>query len=142
MRASAQVWLGMGLGFILAGILVLVFPPPAPTKQEIEQRARALGMVYRDEVLVLAGESEKSGETPPAQAAGPERPREVEVYIPPGFTSFEVAELLARQGIVADARSFEQLIHQMGASRKLVAGYHRITVPIEPRLLVEKLTQQ
>lgn len=99
-------------------------------------------MVYRDEVLVLAGERQKAGEATKEQSGGQGRPREVEVYIPPGFTSFEVAELLARQGIVQDARSFEQLIQQMGASRKLVAGYHRITVPIEPRLLVEQLTRQ
>jgi cell division protein YceG involved in septum cleavage len=66
----------------------------------------------------------------------------VEIYIPPGFTSYQVAELLARQGLVKDAVAFERLIREMGASRRLVAGYHRLRLPAEPREIVEELTRQ
>lgn len=120
---------------MLAGVLVLAFPPAPPTAREIERQARALGMVYREEVLPLAGEGVAGTDA----GAGK---REVEIYIRPGSTSTEVAALLAAAGIVEEADDFERLVHEMGASRKLAAGRHRIAVPIDPQRLVEQLTRQ
>jgi cell division protein YceG involved in septum cleavage len=101
-------------------------------------------MVYRDEVLTLPGEAANAGsgrQAPKAVAGGGKEAKEVEIYIPPGSTSMDVASILERQGIIQDAQSFERLIQAMGASRKLVAGRHRISLPVEPRRLVEQLTK-
>ncbi|MGB9885506.1 MAG: hypothetical protein ACPLPT_00335 [Moorellales bacterium] len=132
----------MGLGLILAGLLVVAQPSPEPSRQEIERQARALGMVYRDEVVAWAPEPAPTSAASSGGGSEDGGSGEVQVYIPPGFTSYQVAELLARQGLVEDAAAFERLIGEMGASRRLVAGYHRLRLPADPREIVEELTRQ
>jgi len=139
--AASRIGMGMGLGLIAAGILVLSFPPSPPTRQEIESQARALGMVYREEVVAWAPEPAATRPEPAKEeAAG--GPREVEVYIPPGFTSSQVAELLARQGVVPEAAAFERLLQEKGLTRRLAAGYHRIPVPAEAEEVATILTRR
>ncbi|KUK12380.1 MAG: hypothetical protein XD51_0687 [Moorella sp. 60_41] len=119
----------MGMGFLLAGLLLLVFPPPGPSREEIIDRARAYGMVFREEVVPfpLGGEgagTEKEGgpQAPPGPEPAVER-SEVLVTIPQGATLEEIAALLEEKGVV-DGALFEAEARRSGATGRLRAGSH------------------
>ena len=46
----------MGLGLVITSIFFFLQPPPELSEVEIEEQARELGMVYRDEVVFFRGE--------------------------------------------------------------------------------------
>lgn len=45
--------LGLGLGLSIASLLLLLWPPERMTDYQIEKKAREMGMVYKQEVLVF-----------------------------------------------------------------------------------------
>ena len=53
--------MGMGLGILIACILWIPFSKKGPSAMEIEARARAMGMVYEDEIKAIS-RSDKGGE--------------------------------------------------------------------------------
>ena len=52
MAEHNQVLFGLGVGLLLSGLLIIIFPPPRPTEIQTIDAARRLGMVFRDEVLL------------------------------------------------------------------------------------------
>jgi hypothetical protein len=48
------VLMGIGIGWLLLGLLLAVWNPYVPTNRQIELRARELGMVYQSEVLIFS----------------------------------------------------------------------------------------
>ncbi|KKM12323.1 hypothetical protein SY88_03995 [Clostridiales bacterium PH28_bin88] len=99
------------------------------SKEEIERRAEALGMGYREQFLLLQP-------PPSSQLEGPE----VEVNIPPGSTIQEIGEILARAGL-ADARDFASRVTEMGLSRQLRAGVYRIPRGAELDSIIKQLAR-
>jgi hypothetical protein len=45
--------LGIGIGLVLASLIMMAITPGTVQKSEVEKKARALGMVYPDEVKAL-----------------------------------------------------------------------------------------
>ncbi|MGI9951194.1 hypothetical protein V3F56_02440 [Moorellaceae bacterium AZ2] len=117
----------MGVGFVLAGLLLLLFPSPGPSREEIINQARKYGMVFREEVVPFALNSGAPGTTPdapPAEQPEPEKETgEVLVTIPPGSTLEEIAALLEQKGIV-DKALFEAEVRRAGVTGRLRAGSH------------------
>lgn len=131
----ALVGLGVGIGFFLAGLLLLVFAPSGPSREQIINEARKYGMVFREEVLPFSwtsgpAQAEKPPENTP-QDAGPKpeekpeetKPQEILVTIPAGATLEEIASLLEKQGVVP-AAAFEAEARKAGATGKIKAGSH------------------
>ncbi|HHY81534.1 MAG TPA: hypothetical protein GX505_02515 [Clostridiales bacterium] len=50
--------MGLGAGIIIACILMLPFMKREPSAMEIETRARAMGMVYEDEIRAIPKSNE------------------------------------------------------------------------------------
>jgi hypothetical protein len=48
-----KVILGLGIGFIICGLLMIAMPRPQISNVEVEKRARDMGMVYPDDVKAL-----------------------------------------------------------------------------------------
>lgn len=118
------------------------------SKEEIERRAEALGMGYREQFLLLeegdrvgrspSGKADDGSDVnpPSSQLEGPE----VEVNIPPGSTIQEIGETLARAGL-ADARDFASRVTEMGLSRQLRAGVYRIPRGAELDSIIKQLAR-
>lgn len=53
--------IGMGIGIIIACILLIPASKGEPSAMDIETRARAMGMVYEDEIKAISNNDE-SGE--------------------------------------------------------------------------------
>ncbi|MBE3580464.1 MAG: hypothetical protein IMW96_02310 [Thermoanaerobacteraceae bacterium] len=117
----------MGVGFLLAGLLLLMFPPPGPSREEIIDRARGYGMVFREEVVPFPLDTERAGPALEPQPASRPEPSvdtgEVLVTIPPGSTLEEIAALLEEKGIV-DKALFEAEVRRAGVTGRLRAGSH------------------
>lgn len=48
-----KVLLGFGLGLFVASLLFMVFKPGRLSDFQIEQRARQMGMVYKNEIVII-----------------------------------------------------------------------------------------
>jgi hypothetical protein len=48
-----KVILGIGIGFIIAALLILIVPKPQISEDELIKRARDRGMIFKDEVKAL-----------------------------------------------------------------------------------------
>ncbi|HZK34593.1 MAG TPA: hypothetical protein VFD33_04715 [Bacillota bacterium] len=51
---SGQLILGIGIGLVIASILLLPFKSKKPSPMEIEGMAREMGMVYEDEIKAIS----------------------------------------------------------------------------------------
>lgn len=51
--------LGLGAGIIIATILMSAVPKKQLSPMEIEVRARAMGMIYEDEIRAIPGSSQE-----------------------------------------------------------------------------------
>lgn len=102
-----RVALGLGIGLMAASFLMMVASEGKISQEEIERRARDLGMVYREEVVLVD--------------TGPEKVKEVLrtevdylVVVPVGFTARRIAEVLELGGVIA---SGEELVRAASAAR-------------------------
>lgn len=139
----ALLGLGIGLGWFLAGLL-LILVPSEPSKEEIISRARGYGMVFREEVVPFDFKSSIPSSKPsPDNLGQPENKsnfsqplpdkqvtsygvsskehEEVLVTIPPGATLEDIATLLEKQGVVSKAL-LEAEARKAGVTGKLKAG--------------------
>lgn len=139
----ALLGLGIGLGFLLAGFLLILLPFE-PSREEIISRARGYGMVFREEVVPFDFKSPTSSSTPSPDNPGqpgnqpnfnqplPEKQvtsyggsfedhGEVLVTIPPGATLEDIAALLEKEGVVSGAL-LEAEARKAGLTGKLKAG--------------------
>lgn len=114
-EGRASLILGLGLGLILAGLTLTVFPP-VPTSAEYEAGARVLGMVYPSEVEVP--------EPPPVPSPPPEV-KEIVVVIPSRMPVDIVGQILEKGGVIGSAQEFVDKAVEMKADLDLQAGvYH------------------
>ncbi len=114
-EGRASLILGLGLGLILAGLTLTVFPQDLPAA-EVETRARALGMVYPSEVKVP--------EAPPVAAPPPEV-KQVVVVIPTRMPADIIGQVLEKGGVITSAKDFVDKAVEMKADMDLKAGvYH------------------
>jgi len=104
-------------------------------RADIERRARALGMDYRDAFTRApsgksagGSDNQASGQSAAqtsTRAGGEKTVREVVVVIPDLFTAQEVGEALAKGGLVASAAEFVVRVKQADLSASLLAGVYR-----------------
>jgi len=123
---------GMGVGFLIAGFLLAAYPHK-PSKMQIEEMARDLGMVYREEVVLYESKDtdndgsegkEKSvdKDAPVSKENEKQIPQLITIKIEPGLTLSEVGDLLVREGVIENKDSFVVLMQKMGLSNKLRTG--------------------
>ena len=71
-----------------------------PDQAEIERLARNLGMVYREEVVIFPGLSqEASGTRKPRRGKPGSEDGLIQITIPPGSTSQQIASILVEEAI-------------------------------------------
>jgi len=123
---------GVGVGFLIAGFLLAAFPHK-PSKMEIEEMARNLGMVYREEVVFYdsrgsdndgsRGEGKSEEKDVPVNKRNEEqKPSLITVKIESGLTLNQVGDLLVKEGVIENKEGFVVLVQKMGLSDKLIAG--------------------
>jgi len=56
---DGRLLVGLGVGIIIATILLSAAPKKGLSPMEIEVRARAMGMVYEDEIRAIPGSSQE-----------------------------------------------------------------------------------
>ncbi|HEY3315698.1 MAG TPA: hypothetical protein VGL40_10550 [Bacillota bacterium] len=123
--SRAVLVVGLGLGLVLAGLAMTIFPEK-PAAAEVEAMARGLGMVYPQEVtLPEAPQSE-----PPPEATPPPVVQEVVVVIPERMPADLIGQVLERGGVVADGRAFADKAREMKVDMDLKPGVYRF-VPDE-----------
>jgi hypothetical protein len=99
------------------------------SREEVEKKARELGMVYRDEVLVFAEpepkeDSLEEGSSPSStpDSTGPEEPEEIKIIIPRGSTSKDIASILKNNGLIQSEEEFLDYSRARQLNSKLKAG--------------------
>ncbi len=101
------------------------------TRQELEEKARALGMGYRQEFVwfndsparTSVGATIEQGMPDSAGQPGQNRPAQrVNVVIPAGAHSGEVGRLLVQAGVIPDGAEFSRRVQELGVSRQLRSG--------------------
>lgn len=116
--------LGLGAGFFLAGLILLILPRE-PAREDVIARARDYGMVFREEVIPLEPEQrekeikQRTGAT--VSLPGADGKEEILVTIPAGAGLEDIAALLENKG-VAGAAAFAAEVHRLGLEQKLKAG--------------------
>ena len=74
--------------------------------------------------------------TPGPSLAAPAR-----IFIPPGSTLQQTAELLVAEGVLARTQPFCVWAKFMGKDRSIQSGEYVLTTPLDPRALLETLTR-
>ena len=119
---------GLGVGLVLASMLLtLTLPGKEISQEEVERKARELGMVYREEILVFNEEPELakenfSEEEEQISASEPEPLQEVKVIIPAGSDSGKIALILKNSGVILDEKEFLSVVYGKNLASKLKAG--------------------
>ena len=119
---------GLGVGLVLASMLLtLTLPGKDISQEEVERKARELGMVYREEILVFNEEPELakenfSEEEEQISASEPEPLQEVKVIIPAGSDSGKIALILKNSGVILDEKEFLSVVYGKNLASKLKAG--------------------
>lgn len=164
-----QVFFGLGVGMLLAGVMVLAFANGQLSQTEIISQARVLGMVFRQEVIDFddAGQPED----PPAVKDQPDGPQNsvikestqadkdnndgakvatptdrkpgqsVAVTIPRGVTLTEVANILADSDIVT-AQQFLDRAAERAVSQKIIAGGYQLPANGDVDAIIDIITTQ
>lgn len=91
--------------------------PGELSKSQIEEKARAFGMVYRDEVIVYDSDNAIQD-----KAKNSEKSELRTVQIDSGLTLQEVGRILENKEIIKDKGRFVELVQKLGLSDKLLAG--------------------
>jgi len=148
---------GLGLGLIIASLLIIGWPPARLNlnDQEIIERARQLGMVTREEAArqvenaVLEALKEKQAKMdnpvkqPPVQEPQPPKPPQAElvtVVIPPGSSSAEIADILLKAGIITNKDDFLAFVNRKKAASKFRIGTYQLKKGMVAEDLVKVLT--
>lgn len=113
---------------LLASLLITLSQIGSPniSKEEVERKARELGMVYREEVVTFTepGQSLEKHleEQEKLSASDVEANQEIKVVVPSGSTSEEIALILKNNGIIQSEEEFLKVIKARYLSSKLKAG--------------------
>lgn len=111
---------GLGVGLILASVLVAFAGHRPLPREEIIKQARAVGMVFPQEARLSEGgvpqEEKGTGEKMPLP------PGLRRVTIPPGSSGSQIARLLEEAGVITDRGEFLALALAEGADVRFRAG--------------------
>jgi hypothetical protein len=96
------------------------------SREEVEKKARELGMVYRDEVLVFAEPEPKEDSleegSSPSSTPDSTGPEEIKIIIPRGSTSKDIAFILNNNGLIPSEKEFLDYVGVRKLASKLKAG--------------------
>jgi cell division protein YceG involved in septum cleavage len=123
-RSIRWVGLGIGIGLVLTGILSGLFEREIP-EHVIIQRAAAMGMVFRDEVVAFSPGDGK-GET-------------VVFCLPPGMSDSQVAAALIQSGVIDNAVNFRQELEGQSGVNRIQAGVYRFGSGEDPAAVIRKI---
>lgn len=133
----------MGAGFIIASLLILFAGYAQLSSQEIEKRARELGMGYRQEFVFYqeekGGNLPEDGETPRNRQQS--RPVK-EVLIPGGSTLKDVSQILFQTGVISSSAELEREIQKRNLGRKIVAGRYTFEGTVDLEEVINKITKK
>jgi nucleoid-associated protein YgaU len=167
-NVHAQFFFGLGVGLFIAG-LVFIATPTTMSNSELERRARDMGMVFKEEVLLFGTEEEAKDEgsktaeedvQSPAQGQETEQgsdalaaeqesqeekkpsPRSVTLTIAPGSTLNDIGEQLEALQVIKNKEDFLAEVTSQGVSNKIVADTYEIPTDSSPADVVRILTEQ
>lgn len=128
-KLYSQFIFGIGIGLLFAGLLIGAFPSEL-TEEQIEDMAREMGMVYKNEVVTYGSE----GGTEDSENAGQESlgdegndSETVEIEIKSGMNLSEVGNMLKNKGVIEDEERFTELAERLHLSEKFIAGTYQIS---------------
>lgn len=141
------------MGLLFAGLL-LVAAPVSLSDNEVEKRARDMGMVYRDEISAfeaMSGSRQTDEETGAKEEKTESKvtgsveekklPDTVTLAIPKGSSTDEVGEQLMKLGIIKDKHDFLAEVQRQKASGKIIAGSYTIPSEGDVGKIVKLLTE-
>ncbi|NLJ99956.1 MAG: endolytic transglycosylase MltG [Clostridia bacterium] len=135
------------MGLLFTGIILAV-PQDDLSKTEIEGRARELGMVYEDEILVFDDKGE-GNEAPDDGEPNPEISREegqgeeaATLVVYPGSTLNKVAGDLEKNGIIDDRDLFIELAKKLGMSGRIRTGTYRLKTNEDLYTVIRTITEK
>jgi hypothetical protein len=144
----------LGIGLILASsILYKTVGTVAVTNQEIEARARELGMVYREEVVVFQEEQKQNSPVVPQNnnsvSPVPEQTQQSQaqdrnvriIKIPQYSTLTYVTDLLCREGVIKDRKVFAKLAREKNIINRIKAGTYEFPVGANPEDVVRMISK-
>ena len=125
---------GIGIGLFLAGLVSLKCQGPLEMSvQEIEEKARGLGMVYREEVVVFLDEQKPDNPVPQDSIKT--------VSIPAGSNLTDVADLLYAKAIITDRDDFLRLAQKQKVTRLIKAGTYNLPVAADLQQVISIITK-
>lgn len=113
-----RVALGLGIGLVVASLLMLATAEGKVSREEIERRARELGMVYREEVVVVDTQPEEAKEAVKTEV-------EYLVVVPVGFSARRIAEVLELGGVIPSGEELAGAASAAGLDKVFRAGIYR-----------------
>ena len=148
MKEYSQIFLGVGLGLILTGLVVLASSKPKNSEEEIIAKARQLGMVFRDEVVQFAEQSPTStskdteGSLKDRSVIGNKQELidTVTVSIPKGTPLSRVSEILDEAGVVNSQR-FLTLAKEEQLGNRILAGKYEIPTQASVGEIIDIITR-
>lgn len=141
MKVTRSYLLGLGSGLILSALLALIIPPlqgqaviPQQTKTQSQgketQKANSLAASNPSPV---SQQKQSSQDLSPASQGSSKIDQNF--IVPQGASSERIADLLLKQGLIKDKKSFLMVAHQLGVESQFKAG----TFTLSPGLTLEEL---
>jgi rhodanese-related sulfurtransferase len=122
--------LGLGSGLIIGSLLMQLMhlgqTPPAtstlaPLPSDWKEQATELGyMVYTKEEMKPNKDTSENTTDVVKQAV---------IYIPSGFNSSQVAQMLKEAGVIEDAEQLQKQLDVSGLSRRIQVGTYTFAIP-------------
>lgn len=135
---------GLGVGIIIATVLLFGLYSYEMSNSKIAERARELGMVYSKEETSLVAERDTEDDSSKEMTSGVEETTtenesateqettmeatEIVVNISSGMSSIAVCEMLAEYGIVDDAQAFDRYLMEQNTQKYIQDGEYTFTL--------------
>ncbi|MFO7819726.1 MAG: hypothetical protein R6V17_05750 [Halanaerobacter sp.] len=148
---SKDLLLGVGIALIITSSILMVtdsdsYEDKQLAQEEITKKARKVGMVFPGEDTKTTEQNKFSlqrkttlkstDSSSPSSASSPQ----VTIEIPPGVSSREVANLLHKNNLIQDEKSFIKLLTKFNLANKIMAGSYQFRTDISPSELLLSLT--
>ncbi|MDA8233814.1 MAG: endolytic transglycosylase MltG [Clostridia bacterium] len=159
---------GLGVGLIIASLLIIGWPPGRPglTQQEILTQAAQLGMITKEEaaqqvekaVYQALVKEKKENQDPQPNLQSPQPPKTlatgetkpvtppqaapVTITIPSGSASIEIAEILLKAGVITNKEEFLALVDKKKAASKFRIGTYQLQKEMPLEELIRVLTRR
>lgn len=149
---------GLGIGMIAATLILMIAFSNQKTElsdAEIIERAEALGMVMKEDILFIKNPSAESEQSDKGEhLAGTEEPTESEMaeevseteerewyhlFIPSGSVPRTICRELEKNGVIADAEGLRQYLSDVGYAKSIITGAYEIPYGAENEEIYEIL---